>query len=286
MSKDTNKPGNNVRFAQGLDQREKTFQPDQVVLAAEKDSRTREDGERVRLDEVAPRTVGVMEEQFPNAELTAYDPRDKQMEARLALQQPDKPGYTPFGKLIARDEDFEWYQKKAAAAETAAFQQWFAEQFDLMDPAQKKRAKELYPKFYAQRMRTLEQNAQNLVRLAKIKLDGAEDLNDVETLYLAENGRLNLGPLQNLLKPESSLKLGDKNLRNKQDKIFTRGLLNPFQVYGKQAYPSTKTGREDRAKIFETRNLSANDSNFREFKDRGDASWFKQLQSATKLMDD
>ena len=68
------------------------------------------------LRDVVPRERGVMDEQFPTADLSAADPRDAVMKAKLDLQQGLPTGVTPFGKLVARDADFEWLQKKQAAA--------------------------------------------------------------------------------------------------------------------------------------------------------------------------
>ena len=47
---------------------------------------------------------------------------DRVQEAKLQLQTPGQVGYTPFGKLEARDEDFKWYQRKQEAVEAANFQ--------------------------------------------------------------------------------------------------------------------------------------------------------------------
>lgn len=237
---------NHVRFAEKLHNEQLKFAPNQITPAA---------GLRqVSLSQTAPRTPGVMDEQFPTASLTAYEPeKDREMVAKLQLgkaaQEAGAPiGYTPFGKMEAKKEDFDWYQRKQAAAEVANFQRWFAKEFDLMDPAQKKRAKELYPEFYAQRKKLLKQQAKNLVRLAKIKLEGIQSFNDLQTQYLAETGRLDVGPLQNLLNPEKTA-LGLQG----QQKNFVRGLANPFLVYGKQAYPDDQSGRDDQRKAFERR---------------------------------
>lgn len=237
---------NHVRFAEQLHNEQLKFAPNQIQPAA---------GLRqVSLSQTAPRTPGVMDEQFPTASLTAYEPeKDREMVAKLQLgqaaQEAGAPvGYTPFGKMEAKKEDFDWYQRKQAAAEVANFQRWFAKEFDLMDPAQKKRAKELYPEFYAQRKKLLKQQAKNLVRLAKIKLEGIQSFNDLQTQYLAETGRLDVGPLQNLLNPEKTA-LGLQG----QQKNFVRGLANPFLVYGKQAYPDDQSGRDDQRKAFERR---------------------------------
>lgn len=278
MSKDTSKPRKNVKFAESLHNEQMKFKPDALQPAA---------GERKEdLDNVAPRTPGVMDEQFPTASLTAYDPRDKEMAARLALQSGEEPGYTPFGKLIARDEDFEWLQRKQAAAEVADFERWFAKEFDLMDPAQKARAKELYPEFYAARKKLLKIQTKNLQRLARIKLEGISSFKDLQTVYLAESGRLNLGPLQNLLNPERNRDAMDAAI---QQKTFVRGLANPFLVFGKEAYPASRAERDIRSSNFEARrvpsgtmDLGIGGQGFPPFTsdqgDQGDEQWFDALR--------
>jgi len=187
-----------------------------------------------------PRQEGVMDEQFPTDSLLAKDARDRMIEAKLKLQG-DQVGYTPFGKLEAKDSDFEWYQRKAAAAEVANFQAWFAKEFDRMTPADKKRAKELYPEFYKQRKKLLKRQTKNLFELARLKLEGVQDMDDLKTQYMAESGRLDLGPLQSLLHPENVFndQSGNPVARQRYAQAkFQRGLLSPFRVFGAEATPS------------------------------------------------
>ncbi len=215
-------------LARSVRAKQQQLAPDQLNLAPVTDERA------ARLADAPPRAADTMDEQFPTADITAKSDRDRVMEAKLQLGEGSATGYTPFGKLIARDEDFEWYQKKQAAAEVANFQTWFAKEFDHMSPADKKRAKELYPEFYKQRKRLLKQQTKNLMRLAKLKLEGVEDFDDLKTQYLAETGRLDVGPLQNLMHPETYAgTVGKADMQKK----FRRGLLSPFRVFGEEALP-------------------------------------------------
>lgn len=100
-----------------------------------------------------------------------------------------------------------------------------------MSPAQKKRAKELFPEFYSQRKRLLKQQTKNVFRLAKLKLEGPENEKDLMTQYLAESGRLDVGPLNNILNPETSQST-DPALQRAR---FQRGLLSPFRIFGDEA---------------------------------------------------
>jgi DNA-dependent RNA polymerase auxiliary subunit epsilon len=137
--------------------------------------------------------------------------------------------------LEATDADFKWLQKKQAAVEEANFQLWFAQEYDRMSPAEKKRAKELYPEFYAQRKKLLKKQAKNLVRLASIKLEGVESFDDLRLQYEAETGRLDVGPLTHLLHPEQN-----NNHADYEQRKFQRGLLSPFRVFGDEAVARDK----------------------------------------------
>lgn len=224
-------PAKNVRFAEKLQTMQEKVAPDQVTPMQ---PREREQ----RLEDVAPRTPGVQDEQFPTEDLSMSDPRDKVQYAKLQLQDPARPGYTQFGKLEAKDSDFEWLQKKQAALEAADFDEWFARWFDLMDPAQKKRAKELYPEFYARRKKLLKKQSKNAFDFARIKLEGIETFDDLVKTYMAETGRLDLGPMQRLMHPEAGFDVSKNNMR------FQRGLANPFLIFGKEAVPADYAERK------------------------------------------
>lgn len=173
------------------------------------------------------RANNVMDEQFPTDNLTAHDARDEMMDARLQLQQGMGQGVTPFGVMTASDSDFEWLRAKFKAEEYANFQQWFAQEFDRMRPADKAVARRLFPRFYAERKRTLDQNAENLKRAATIKLFGVRNADDLMFQYAMETGRVDTSQLENIMFPERAP-------QNKQ-KRWQRGLLNPRRfVFGDQ----------------------------------------------------
>jgi hypothetical protein len=219
---------------------------DQVILAPDRTEPI--DGQQQNLAQAGPREPGVVDEQFPTAALGAKEPeKDKEMMTKLQMQDPARPGYTPFGKLYAKDADFEWMQRKKAAVEYADFQAWFARNFDLMSPAQKARAKELFPEFYKERKKLLKQQAKNVVRLANLKLNGVENFDDLYLQYLAETGRLDLGPVQNLLHPEAVGPDGKANVAYQQAK-FQRGLLSPWRVFGEEAMPWSEKETQDRTR--------------------------------------
>lgn len=188
------------------------------------------------LSGVAPRANDTMDEQFPTTGLQAKSADDREIEARLKLSTA--PGVTPFGRLEARDKDFKWLQEKQAAVEAANFQAWFAKEFDHMSPADKARAKQLYPEFYRQRKKLLKQQTKNLFELARIKIEGIQSKEDLVKVYLAESGRLDVGPLNHLLNPEDDLEKRSNEAR------FRRGLLSPFRVFGTEVVNNSGVSSE------------------------------------------
>lgn len=194
--------------------------PNQVQVA---------DVEPDRLDGVPLRAPNTMAEQFP-VDLTKKDPKDEIMSLKMAAITKD--GITPMGKVEATDEDFKWLAKKAAQREEADFQRYFAQEFDKMDPARKKVARELFPAFYAQREALLKDEVKLLEKIARIKLRGIQTYEDLFLQYMLDTGRLDTTPLQSLLYPEKTI---DKAKQAK----FKRGLLNPWRVYGDVPLPNT-----------------------------------------------
>ena len=275
-------PNRHVQFAESLHSQQLKYHPDQVQVAAG----VRPDRQ---LETTAPRTPGVMSDQFPTASLTQYEPeKDREMVAKLQLGEGAPTGYTPFGKMIAKDSDFEWYMRKQAAAEKANFQRWFAQNFDRMSPAEKQIAKRLYPEFYKERKKLLTSQAKNLVRLAKLKLEGPQSFKDLQTQYLAETGRLDVGPLTNLLNPENDILFHSQVSQG----AFKRGLANPFLAAGKFAYGwDSAEGRQYQAGEFAQRaygnnvQLGFGDQGFPPMRkadnaEIGDAAWYKVLTAS------
>lgn len=275
----------NVQFAEGIRREQLKMAPDQVNMAAAVGRAPAE------LKNAETRQPNVMDEQFPTDALTSYNAKDREMNAKLQLGEGSETGYTPFGKLIAKDSDFKWAQEKQAAAELADFQAWFAKEFDLMSPAQKKRAKELYPQFYAERKQLLRKQADNLFDLARIKLEGIDSYKDLVKTYMAETGRLDLGPLEHLLNPEGVNK--DPNAKANNQARFVRGLANPFTVFGKEAIPMNVVTRMEQSREWARRartrqytdnvKLGVDGVGFPPFAgdstNQSDKAWYQQLRT-------
>jgi len=68
-----------------------------------------------------------------------------------------------------------------------------------------------------------------LFTFARLKLNGVEDFHDLKTQYMAETGRLDIGPLNHLLNPERDPLNRDAAY---QQKKFVRGMWNPWRIFG------------------------------------------------------
>lgn len=188
------------------------------------------------------RASGVVDEQFPTDQLTKTSPKDELMTTKLSLQggpiigaAPNAAGQapqyasgvTPFGKLVADDQDFKWLQSKRDQEAEANFQQWFATNFDFMSPEQKAAARELFPSFYEQRLKLLDKDLETLRELARIKITGITNRRDLLLTYAAEGGFLDVDRITNVLNPELAQQAQQRAVRQLR---FARGLLNPRRL--------------------------------------------------------
>ena len=169
--------------------------------------------------QVLLKTERGMAEQYPTSQLSAADARDQMMLLRSAIGEK-------FGKQTFKDEDAMWLLRKLEAAKDADFQAWFAKRFDRMRPEQKKWARQALPRFYKQRLQTLDENIDTLKKLASIRIRGIENANDLALMYAAEKGLFNFENLRDILHPERA-RLDDMTPTMQ----FTRGLFNINTYY-------------------------------------------------------
>ncbi len=151
-------------------------------------------------------------QQFPTAFLSAAEEKDLMMQTRMAIGNR-------LGEQQFKTEDAQWLLRKVQAAKDANFQAWFAKNFDKTGVTAKAWARDVFPEFYEQRMKTLDINLDTLRKLARIKIRGLETPEDVALQYAADKGLLPLEQLQNLLNPN----LGGADA---QASRFERGLFN------------------------------------------------------------
>lgn len=206
---------------------------DQIAMAGGKDATERTEDE---LADTRLRDPSAVDEQFPTAAHIESDKRDPMLALKAELVEDnlkaqeqagsDKPlpGVTPFGVLQAKDSDFQRLIEIREKELEKQFEQWFATNFDRMDPTHKAMARQLFGKFYQDRLNNLDTNLETTKRIARLKITGPQTKEDLYLMYAMEAGLIDTDYLDNLLHPE-------KVARNQNDEArqanYRRGLFNP-----------------------------------------------------------
>lgn len=198
--------------------------PNAIAMGAGEDGEERTQEE---FQELPLRDRNAVDEQFPTAALQHKEKDDAMRFAKLQLQDEENPGMTPFGMLIAKDEDFKWLQRLREKEAEANFQQWFATNFDKMSPEQKQMARDLYPDFYQQRLKLLSKDLDLIKRIAALNVHGIRNAEDLKLQYAIEAGYIEMERLENIMHPEKAILAQQR--AGAQAK-FVRGLFNPKRL--------------------------------------------------------
>lgn len=229
---------------------------DQIAMAGGKDATPRTEQE---LAETPLRDSQSVDEQFPTAAHIESDPRDPMLALKAELVEDSmkaqetqggeaKPGVTPFGVLQAKDSDFQRLIEIRERELEKQFEQWFATNFDRMDPTHKALARKLFEKFYNDRLKNLDTNLETTKRIARLKITGPQTKEDLYLLYAMDAGLIDTDYLDNLLHPEQVKRNQDEAQRQAN---YRRGMFNPKRfVRGDWGLKN----REDNAKAVHGRN--------------------------------
>lgn len=130
------------------------------------------------------------------------------------------------------EKDVKAIMKKRAQIEVfnldSFFQGAYSDKLTAKDPANLRWAQEVNPGYWERREQIIDEQAQLQKRLAKIKLRGPRNMDDIELLKLVKERRIKV--------PQKALwKLGEE--ADSADKHFKRGLWNPIRarIYGEEA---------------------------------------------------
>lgn len=202
--------------------------PDAIAMGGGKDGADRSQAE---FKDVPLRDPTATDEQYPTNKLTKSSPEDVLFAEKLQLQKASQaagtPGVTPFGVLVADDDDFKKLNSLRDQEAEANFQQWFATNFDKMSPVQKAYARELWPDFYQQRLSLLDKDLDLLKKIAQNNIMGIKDRQSLLLQFAKESGYIDTNRLENILHPERGRSNQDAAERKKS---FKRGLLNPRRL--------------------------------------------------------
>lgn len=183
------------------------------------------------LEQTPLRDPAAVDEQFPTAAHIDSKPGDALLAAKVDLAEQTQaakpgslPGVTPFGILQAKDSDFQRLIEIREKELALQFEKWFASNFDKMDVTHKAAARELFGKFYQDRLANLDTNLELTRRIARLKITGPQTKEDLELLYAMEAGLVDTKYLDDLLHPERAIQEQQEAVRQTR---FRRGLFNP-----------------------------------------------------------
>lgn len=194
---------------------------------------------------------GDIAEQYPTSANQINDPRDAKYQLLEQIRPDPNTADTPYGRIQWSDDVFDWLQKKKQVTEKAKFEEWFAAHFDKMSPTAKALAKELYPSFYRDRMKTLKMNVKLLEKLAAIRIRGVQSKDDLMLQFAADQGYIDTINIINILHPET-------HDREERAQEYKRGLFNPRRyMFGE----SGKLTAHDNSSVFHLRDPAFEDEN-------------------------
>jgi len=155
------------------------------------------------------------------------DATDDIVTLRESLARPERP-------IPLSDAEIGSYMRKMAAVETAKFDQWFqgSWKLDSANPTLQRWGQEVNPEYFARREQVIDEQTRIQNMLAKIKLRGVHTREEMELLYMIDNGIVKIpkGEIFNHTGKEAT----DDNIK--------RGLFNPFRVNRTKEKPGFSAG--------------------------------------------
>ena len=137
------------------------------------------------------------------------------------------------------DAEIGSYMRKMAAVETAKFDQWFQGQWklDSANPTLQRWGQQVNPEYFARREQVIDEQTRIQNMLAKIKLRGVHTREEMELLYMIDNGIVEI--------PKGEI--FNHRGREATEDTIKRGLFNPFRVnatkrQGGYHYPNPLSG--------------------------------------------
>ncbi len=143
---------------------------------------------------------------------TAFDPDDDRFE--MKMKAPPQLGF----KML-EEKDLQNLQRKADQQQYAQVERFAEQYFDMTNPAICRMVEQIMPNFFSRRLAELEQTADLQMRIAKLRLYGVKDEEDIFLEFALRSGKIPIptGPLWDPAQPSAA-----QNEAN-----YYRGLCNP-----------------------------------------------------------
>lgn len=91
-------------------------------------------------------------------------------------------------KVELTPQDVEWLEERRRTQEQIDFDDWLTRKVDVSDPAENRWLQEKYPEFWTRRERYIDDKINIEARLAKIRLRGANSIEDYKLLFAMDKG--------------------------------------------------------------------------------------------------
>lgn len=161
---------------------------------------------------------------FP-VKLTQRDPYDSLASIKKKLVN-DKGAVPGMGQAVLTTEDLEHLERKRQALQYEDMYRFLDNYFDTKDPAIANWVAGMMPEYFDRREAVIDQQAELQKRVAKLRLRGPQDRQDLITIYLMNSGALKLpkGPLH---MPDQWHDGGENAFKDG----FKQGLFNPKRLF-------------------------------------------------------
>lgn len=167
----------------------------QIEKEADKVTRETEPGLRTAAgdDNMATVSGGAVATPFPRKFESGNDQWERETRVKQALVTDPATAMTPFGQLEFSDRDAKALLNYEQSAQEAAFDSWFAQNFNKNDLATRRIAAQLNPSFYKVREKEMVDHAKQALRIKLLMLRGPADEEDLQLLFGLQTGLIRLG---------------------------------------------------------------------------------------------
>jgi hypothetical protein len=159
---------------------------------------------------------------FPRGDLQTYDSRDEFMRQKMEFLAGQNNAMTPFGQVVATDEDLQWLARKRDTEAEANLDAWVGSNFHSHDVVTRRWLQEVFPEYYEKRERTMVEKAKLALRIKLLLLRGPKNEKDLILMWGLQTGQIPLDRDWDVIGPSQSA----PTMSAEQNR-FAKGLMTP-----------------------------------------------------------
>lgn len=92
-------------------------------------------------------------------------------------------------KVELTQKDVDWFEERKDTKEQIRFDEWLTRVIDVSDPGESRWLQDMYPEFWNRREKYIDDEINAEAALAKIRLRGVKNMNDLKLIYAMNTGR-------------------------------------------------------------------------------------------------